>query len=63
MKEYFDLMVSSSLILIIMTHGHDGGILFGDDGVAVNIKEIIKVMQQYQDKPKMIIIQACRGSE
>lgn len=53
---------SSSLILIIMTHGHDGGILFGDDGVPVNIKDIIDVMQQYKDKPKMIVIQACRGA-
>jgi hypothetical protein len=49
-----------------MTHGDDGGILYGDDGESVNVKDIIEVLQQlphYKGKPKMLVIQACRGGK
>lgn len=60
---YFDAVVSSSLILIIMTQGQSGGIIHGDDGEVVYVRDIIDVMQTYKDKPKMIILQVCRGGE
>jgi FlaA1/EpsC-like NDP-sugar epimerase len=65
-KDYFNSKQCSSLILAVMTHGDDGGILYGDDGEPVNVKDIIEVLQQlpyYKGKPKMLVIQACRGGK
>ena len=53
------------LIAFIMTHGGEGGILFGSDGKHVTIDEMASLFNgsncpQLVGKPKIFVIQACR---
>lgn len=54
---------SSALICIIMCHGRAGNLTFGDENLSV--KDIILAMDNpnLQRKPKVLMLQACRGSE
>lgn len=52
-------------VLVIMTHGTSGSI-YGTDGKTVSIEEIKKQFNgenfpAMADKPKVLLIQACRG--
>ena len=54
------------LIVFIMTHGREGGKLFGSDGKHVTVEEIASLFNAINcpeliDKPKIFVIQACRG--
>ena len=54
------------LIVFIMTHGGERGILFGSDGQHVTVDEMASLFNgsncpQLVGKPKIFVIQACRG--
>ena len=51
------------LVVFIMTHGAEGGRLFGTDGEHITVEEIANASNcpALIDKPKIFIIQACRG--
>jgi len=54
------------LLVFIMTHGGEGGTLFGSDGKHITIEEIASLFnaencRELIDKPKIFVIQACRG--
>lgn len=53
---------ASGLICILMAHGKAGAVLFDDSFTTV--QEIVSAMDcsKLRGKPKMLIIQACRGS-
>ena len=58
----------SGLMVFIMTHGGEGGQLYGSDGEAVVTKDIATLFNAsnctvLHEKPKIFIIQACRGGE
>ena len=60
-ETFFSCDEFSALILVILTHGDDG-ILYCDDGKKVKVQDVVATLQKfYQGKPKMLIIQACRG--
>ena len=52
----------SALICIIMSHGKDGTLFM--DGESLSVQDILTAMDapDLQGKPKVLIIQACRGS-
>jgi len=54
------------LIVFVMTHGGEEGKLFGSDGEHITIEEIASLFNAKNcpkliDKPKIFVIQACRG--
>ena len=54
------------LVVFIMTHGAEGGRLFGSDGKHITVEEIATLFNASNcpaliDKPKIFVIQACRG--
>ena len=54
------------LVVFIMTHGGEGGKLFGSDGKHIAVEEIASLFNASNcpaliDKPKIFVIQACRG--
>jgi len=54
------------LVVFVMTHGGEGGKLFGSDGEHITIEEIASLFNanncpELIDKPKIFVIQACRG--
>ena len=58
----------SGLIVTIITHGGEGNVLYGTDGQLVQLKELAKLFNSskckgLRDKPKIFIINACRGKE
>ena len=58
----------SGLMVFIMTHGDEGGQLYGSDGNTVVTKNIATLFNAsnckvLQEKPKIFVIQACRGRE
>lgn len=58
-----DYTFSSALIVVILTHGTNG-VLLGTDDDKVYIKDIEDMFSEYhtlRQKPKIFIIQACRG--
>ena len=55
------------LVIFIMTHGGEGGKLFGSDGKHITVEEIATLFNAsncpaLMDKPKIFVIQACRGN-
>ena len=67
LKEW-DLGSYSGLIVTIMTHGGVGNALFGKDGKTVQLKELAKIFSSAEceglrNKPKIFIVNACRGSK
>ena len=59
-KKYHGIMVC------IMTHGDEGGKLYGSDGKTVIVKDVAALFNASNcevliNKPKVFIIQACRG--
>ena len=58
----------SGLMVFIMTHGDEGGQLYGSDGKTVVTKNIATLFNASNcpvllEKPKIFVIQACRGGE
>ena len=58
----------NGLIVFIMTHGDEGGKLYGKDGKTVILNKIASYFNATNcpaltDMPKIFVIQACRGSE
>ena len=56
----------SGLIVTIITHGGEGDVLYGTDGQSVQLKELAKLFnssecRDLRNKPKIFIINACRG--
>ena len=56
----------SGLIVTIMSHGGEGNTLIGSDGKSVQLKELAEIFnsaecEDLKDKPKIFIINACRG--
>ena len=56
------------VMVFIMTHGGEGGILYGTDGEFVAARDIAALFnaskcKQLIDRPKIFVIQACRGDE
>ena len=59
-----DYTFNSALIVVILTHGTNG-VLLGTDDEKVYVKDIETMFSEYptlRKKPKIFIIQACRGS-
>ena len=61
-KKYHGMMV------FIMTHGGEGGKLYGSDGEPVTVKDLATLFnasncEVLSNKPKLFIIQACRGGD
>ncbi len=57
-----------SCVLAILTHGKKGDHLYGVDGNTVDMATIVKMFDgkncpKMIGKPKLFIIQACRGGE
>jgi hypothetical protein len=55
----------SSFALVILTHGKSQGKLFGTDA-EIKLEQLLKPVKDCQDlvgKPKMVFVQACRGTE
>ena len=53
------------VVLFIMTHGGEGGKLFGSDGEHITVEEIASLFNATNcpalvDKPKIFVVQACR---
>jgi len=58
----------SGLMVFITSQGGEGGKLFGSDGNAVTIEQLSALFsasncQDFIEKPKIFIIQACRGEQ
>lgn len=58
----------SALLVFIMTHGSTGDMLYGSDGELVSLKELAEIFDAkncpaLKDKPKIFILQFCRGEE
>ena len=58
----------SCLMVFILTHGSDDGILLGKDSSTTTVKDLAKIFNSKQcedlkGKPKMFFIQACRGGD
>lgn len=58
----------SGLMVFIMTHGDEGGQLYGSDGETVVTKNIATLFNASNcpvllEKPKIFVIQACRGGD
>lgn len=56
-----------ALVVILLSHGTESGI-YGTDGIEVDINEMLtyfdnKKCKQMMGKPKVFIVQACRGRE
>lgn len=68
-KGYSELDVHNhvdSCVMAILSHGDLDGMVYGVDCVRVNFKEMYGCFgsdkcPQLQDKPKLFILQACRG--
>jgi len=60
----FDHKRSSCFAVVIMTHGKDNGLVYGTDGgiQLTKLMEPIKDCEELIGKPKIFIVQACRGS-
>ncbi len=57
-----------SFVCCILTHGSDDDILYGTDGKEINLNKILQMFhsskcQSLAGKPKIFIIQACRGDK
>ena len=56
----------SCLMVFILTHGSEGGVLKGRDSTETHVEELAKIFNSEQcedlrNKPKLFFIQACRG--
>ena len=56
------------LMVIIMTHGGEEGKLYGSDGKDIKVKDVASLFNAsncsvLMDKPKLFVIQACRGGD
>jgi len=60
----FDHEGSSCFAVAIMTHGKDNGLVYGTDGAIqlTKLMEPIRDCEELIGKPKILIVQACRGS-
>lgn len=59
-------MFAQCLIVAILSHGEEGGLLHGSDDVLIDIKELADLFTGHKcsslvGKPKLFFIQACRG--
>ena len=62
-----DFTKYSGLIVTIITHGGKGNTLCGSDGKPVRLQELAEIFncvecKDLENKPKIFIISACRGS-
>ena len=62
-----DFSEYSGLIITIITHGGTGNVLYGKDCQPVQLKELAEMFNSakckaLKNKPKIFIINACRGS-
>lgn len=65
LKEW-ELSTYSGLIVTIMTHGGPGNTLYGRDGKKIQLKKLAQIFnsaecKDLKGKPKIFIINACRG--
>lgn len=63
-----DHSLADCLVVAILSHGEEGGMIHGKDDVLVNIKELTNLFSGQEcpslaGKPKLFFIQACRGKE
>ena len=63
-----DFSKYSGLIVTIMTHGGEGNKLYGKDGKTVQLKTLAELFNSVEckglkNKPKIFIINACRGQK
>jgi len=54
--------------LAILSHGTEANHIYGSDGVLVNLKDVYDLLSPINfplmaEKPKIVVIQACSGSE
>lgn len=57
----------NAFVMIVMSHGEDNDCILGVDGKRVFVKDLMVQFQELKcpslkEKPKVFIIQACRGS-
>lgn len=58
----------SAFVCVVMSHGGQGDVIFGSDGQAIEINKITqyfndKFCKSLRGKPKIFIINACRGGK
>ena len=63
-----DHSLAECLVVAILSHGEEGGMIHGKDDVLINIKELTNLFSGQScptlaGKPKLFFIQACRGKE
>lgn len=63
-----DHSLAECLVVAILSHGEEGGMIHGKDDVLINIKELTNLFSgqacpTLAGKPKLFFIQACRGKE
>lgn len=52
-------------VCVILTHGDNGGVLYGTDGVKLTVQDVIAPfanLESLRGKPKLFLFQACRGN-
>lgn len=63
-----DHSLANCLVVAILSHGEEGGMIHGKDDILINIKELTNLFSgqacpSLAGKPKLFFIQACRGKE
>lgn len=63
-----DHSLADCVVVAILSHGEEGGMIHGKDDVLVNIKELTNLFSgqacpSLAGKPKLFFIQACRGKD
>uniref|UniRef100_A0A8D0HR65 Uncharacterized protein n=1 Tax=Sphenodon punctatus TaxID=8508 RepID=A0A8D0HR65_SPHPU len=58
----------SCCLITLMSHGREGGYILGKDGIGASLEEIFPLFNnvlcpKLQQKPKVFLIQACRGGK
>ena len=52
------------VVVFILSHGHEHGVVYGSDGETIHLDEILSSFsscEQLKGKPKVFFLQACRG--
>lgn len=62
-----DHTLFTAFVMIVMSHGGENDCILGIDGNSTNVKELMMQFQEtscpsLKNKPKVFIIQTCRGS-
>ena len=57
----------SMFILIVLTHGDTGGVLYNPDSSITHLNDIYRKLspdkfKHFEGKPKLVIVQACSGT-